>query len=51
MSLKYLSIFIYLYSFILHLKYFRYPLGKINIVIMARLTYRKGIDLLVDIVP
>lgn len=29
----------------------RYPLNKINIVVLSRLTYRKGIDLLVDIIP
>lgn len=29
----------------------RFPLNKINIVIVSRLHYRKGIDLLVDIIP
>ena len=29
----------------------RYPIGTINIVCMSRLTYRKGIDLLVDVIP
>ena len=29
----------------------RFPLNKINIVVVSRLTYRKGVDLLVDIVP
>jgi phosphatidylinositol glycan class A protein len=29
----------------------RFPLNKINIVVVSRLTYRKGIDLLVDIIP
>ena len=29
----------------------RYPLNKINIVILSRLTYRKGLDLIVNIIP
>lgn len=29
----------------------RFPLNKINIVIISRLCYRKGTDLLVDIIP
>jgi len=29
----------------------RFPLNTINIVVMSRLAYRKGIDLLVDIIP
>lgn len=29
----------------------RFPVSTINIVAMSRLTYRKGIDLLVDIIP
>jgi len=29
----------------------RYPLRTINIVYIARLTFRKGVDLLVDVIP
>jgi len=29
----------------------RYPLNKINIVVVSRLTYRKGIDFLIDVIP
>ena len=29
----------------------RFPLNTINIVVMSRLTYRKGIDLLIDVIP
>lgn len=29
----------------------RYPLNKVNIVVLSRLHFRKGIDLLVDIIP
>ena len=29
----------------------RFPLNKINIVVVSRLTFRKGIDFLVDIIP
>mmetsp|Transcript_9469 Transcript_9469/g.18260 ORF Transcript_9469/g.18260 Transcript_9469/m.18260 type:complete len:450 (+) Transcript_9469:332-1681(+) len=29
----------------------RFPLNTINIVVMSRLTYRKGTDLLVDVIP
>ena len=29
----------------------RYPLNTINLVHVSRLTYRKGTDLLVDIIP
>jgi phosphatidylinositol glycan class A protein len=29
----------------------RYPLNKINIVCISRLTMRKGIDFLIDIIP
>ena len=29
----------------------RYPLNTINIVVVSRLTYRKGVDLLVDVIP
>ena len=29
----------------------RYPLNTINIVVLSRLTFRKGIDLLVDVIP
>lgn len=29
----------------------RYPLNTINIIALCRLTYRKGIDLLVDVIP
>jgi phosphatidylinositol glycan class A protein len=29
----------------------RYPLNKINIVVVSRLHFRKGVDLLVDIIP
>lgn len=29
----------------------RYPLNTINIVVVSRLTYRKGTDLLVDVIP
>lgn len=29
----------------------RYPLNTINIVVVSRLTYRKGIDLLIDVIP
>jgi phosphatidylinositol glycan class A protein len=29
----------------------RYPLHKINIVLLSRLVYRKGIDLLVKVIP
>lgn len=28
-----------------------HPKNKINIVVMCRMTYRKGVDLLVDIIP
>jgi phosphatidylinositol glycan class A protein len=29
----------------------RYPINKINIVLLSRLVYRKGIDLLIKIIP
>lgn len=29
----------------------RYPLGTINIVVMSRLEYKKGFDLLVEVIP
>ena len=29
----------------------RYPLNTINIVVVSRLTFRKGVDLLVDVIP
>ncbi len=29
----------------------RYPLNSINIVFLARLTFRKGVDLLLDVIP
>lgn len=29
----------------------RYPLNTINIVVLSRLTFRKGIDLLIDVIP
>jgi phosphatidylinositol glycan class A protein len=29
----------------------RYPLNTINIVVISRLTFRKGIDFLMDIIP
>ncbi|CAD8170473.1 unnamed protein product [Paramecium octaurelia] len=29
----------------------RYPLNTVNIVVISRLTFRKGVDLLVDVVP
>lgn len=29
----------------------RYPLNTINIVVVSRLTYRKGTDLLIDVIP
>lgn len=29
----------------------RYPLNTINIVVISRLNYRKGVDLLVDVIP
>lgn len=29
----------------------RYPLNTINIVVISRLAYRKGIDLLIEIIP
>lgn len=29
----------------------RYPVNKINIVVVSRMCYRKGVDLLVDIIP
>ncbi len=29
----------------------RFPINTINIVIVSRITYRKGIDLLIDIIP
>ena len=29
----------------------RYPVNKINIVVICRLTFRKGVDLLVDVIP
>ncbi|CAM9630465.1 unnamed protein product [Heterosigma akashiwo] len=29
----------------------RHPLNKVNIIIISRLTYRKGIDLLVQVIP
>lgn len=29
----------------------RYPVNMINIVVICRLTYRKGVDLLVDVIP
>ena len=29
----------------------RFPLGTINIVIMSRLEYRKGFDLLIEVIP
>jgi len=29
----------------------RYPVNKINVVVVSRMMYRKGVDLLVDIIP
>lgn len=29
----------------------RYPLNTINIVVVTRMTFRKGVDLLVDVIP
>lgn len=29
----------------------RYPLNTINIVVISRLAYRKGVDLLIEIIP
>lgn len=29
----------------------RYPVNTINIVVLSRLTYRKGTDLLIDVIP
>jgi phosphatidylinositol glycan class A protein len=29
----------------------RYPVNTINIVVICRLTFRKGVDLLVDVIP
>jgi phosphatidylinositol glycan class A protein len=29
----------------------RYPVNMINIVVICRLTFRKGVDLLVDVIP
>ena len=29
----------------------RYPMNTINIVVISRLTFRKGVDLLIDVVP
>lgn len=29
----------------------RYPLNTVNIVVISRLTFRKGVDLLVDVIP